>query len=142
MNTFIGGTGYIGMWILKTLLDQGFPVRAVVRNQAKANFLIEKFSSQTDQLEFAIIKDFLIPGAFDEAVQGVAGVIHTASPVVIRPDIKMDPSEVIKPAVDGTLALLISTAKSSSVKRVVLTSSTVAVWDPKPSPAMYTEVSI
>jgi nucleoside-diphosphate-sugar epimerase len=137
----VGGTGYIGIWILKTLLEQGFTVRAAVRKEEKAAYLKEKFQNHADQLEFTIIEDLLAPGAFDEALKGILGVIHTASPVVLTQDAKMDPSELTKPAVDGTLALLNSAAKSPSVQRIVLTSSIVAIWEPKPSPAVYTEVS-
>jgi nucleoside-diphosphate-sugar epimerase len=57
----------------------------------------------------------------------VAGIFHTASPVKFHvEDIK---TELIDPAVQGTLSVLESAAKSQAVKRVVITSSIVSVID-------------
>src|SRR3989344_4497351 len=40
MNYFVsGGTGYIGSWLVKNLLDQGHTVHALVRNPAKAKII-------------------------------------------------------------------------------------------------------
>lgn len=65
------------------------------------------------------------PGAYDEAVKGMDGIIHAASPVRRIFD---DPSEMIDPAVKGAIGILTSAAQfGKSVKRVVLTSSIVAV---------------
>lgn len=59
------------------------------------------------------------PGAYDEAVKGVEGVIHAASPVELF--IEGDPSLVIDPAVKGTTGLLDSLHKHApNVKRVVV----------------------
>lgn len=64
------------------------------------------------------------PGAFDEAVKDVDGIIHVASPVAFAPE---DPSEVIDPAVKGSVGILTSAAKfGKNVKRVVFTSSMAA----------------
>ncbi|KAI9071509.1 hypothetical protein K1719_046527 [Acacia pycnantha] len=60
-------------------------------------------------------------GSFDSAVQGCEGVFHTASPVFL--DVKDPQTELIDPAVKGTLNVLKSCTKSPSLKRVVLTSS-------------------
>jgi nucleoside-diphosphate-sugar epimerase len=58
---------------------------------------------------------------------GVEGVIHLASPV----DMNDDPNVVIPVAVNATLTVLKSAAKSPSVKRFVLTSSSVAAYSPE-----------
>lgn len=61
------------------------------------------------------------------AVQGCTHVIHVASPF---PDRKpSNPEDLIKPAVDGTLAVLKAASAAGTVKRVVLTSSIAAVHD-------------
>lgn len=58
-------------------------------------------------------------GAFDEAVKGVDGVAHTASPFHMNAD---DPDELFVPAVDGTLGVLKSIKKNNpNVQRVVIT---------------------
>ncbi|KAL5063122.1 hypothetical protein RYX36_024859 [Vicia faba] len=69
--------------------------------------------------------DLLEQGSFDSAIEGCDGVFHTASPVRFVVD---DPqAELIDPALKGTLNVLKSCAKSTSVKRVVFTSSVAAV---------------
>ncbi|XP_035541105.1 cinnamoyl-CoA reductase 1-like isoform X2 [Juglans regia] len=69
--------------------------------------------------------DLLEEGSFDSLVDGCEGVFHTACPVYMDPT---DPqAELIDPALKGTLNVLRSCAKVSSVKRVVLTSSMAAV---------------
>lgn len=53
------------------------------------------------------------------------GIVHTASPVVWEWD---DPSQIIGPAVKGANGILESASKfGKGVKRVVLTSSSVAI---------------
>jgi nucleoside-diphosphate-sugar epimerase len=138
----IGGTGFLGAWILKTLLEQGYSVRAAVRSQSKADHIKKQFTSYVDnsKLEFTFVSDITTPAAFDEAVQGIAGIIHAASPIS-NPDPSTDPQELIVPAVEGTLGILRSAKKSPSIQRVVITSSGSAVFEPKPPPYTYTEVS-
>lgn len=51
--------------------------------------------------------------------------MHTASPFILKePD---NPDDLIKPAVDGTLNVLRACAEAGSVRRVVLTSSSVSM---------------
>ena len=76
-------------------------------------------------------------GAFDVAVQGVDAIEHTASPVSLHAD---DPSELITPAVNGTLGILKSAlAYGLSVKRIVITSSCAAVASQGVGPRVYNE---
>ncbi|KAG7588708.1 NAD(P)-binding domain superfamily [Arabidopsis suecica] len=69
--------------------------------------------------------DLLEQGSFDSAIDGCHGVFHTASPFFH--DVKDPQAELIDPAVKGTLNVLNSCTKASSVKRVVVTSSMAAV---------------
>jgi nucleoside-diphosphate-sugar epimerase len=78
-----------------------------------------------DSLEFAIVPDILEDGAYDEAMQGVSYVLHVASPISFPTDnLERD---LIEPAVKGTTGILKSAAKVSTVKRIVITSSEVAI---------------
>ncbi|OVA04996.1 NAD-dependent epimerase/dehydratase [Macleaya cordata] len=60
----------------------------------------------------------MVEGSFDDAINGVVGVFHTASPVM---------ATLIDPSIKGTMNVLKSCSKSSSLKRVVVTSSCSAV---------------
>lgn len=76
-------------------------------------------------LEFAIVPNILEDGAYDEAVQGVSYILHSASPTPFPTD---NPErDLIEPAVRGTTGILKSAAKTSTVKRIVITSSEVAI---------------
>lgn len=72
-----------------------------------------------------VVPNIEAPGAYDEAVKDVDGIVHAASPVIFSWD---DPSQVIDPAVKGAIGILTSAHKyGKNVKRVVLTSSKVAI---------------
>eukprot|EP00257_Ricinus_communis_P027887 XP_025015301.1 tetraketide alpha-pyrone reductase 2 isoform X2 [Ricinus communis] len=118
-----GGTGFIAAYLVKSLLDKGHIVRATVRDpedDGKVGFLKE-FNGAKERLK--IMKaDLMIEGSFDEAIHGVDGVFHTASPVLVPYDNNVQ-ATLIDPCIKGTLNVLNSCTKSTSVKRVVLTSS-------------------
>jgi len=79
----------------------------------------------TDRLKF-YSGDLNVDGSFDEAIEGCHYVMHTASPYVLTVE---DPqTELIDPAVNGTLTVLKSSFKYN-VKRVILTSSMAAITD-------------
>ncbi|KAI7996966.1 Tetraketide alpha-pyrone reductase 2 [Camellia lanceoleosa] len=118
-----GGTGFIAAYLVKSLLENGHTVRTTVRdpeNVEKVSFLWE-LSGAKERLK--IFKaDLMVEGSFDQAVQGVEGVFHTASPVIVPCD-KNIQETLIDPCIKGTLNVLSSCAKATSVRRVVLTSS-------------------
>ncbi|KAI3972636.1 hypothetical protein MKX01_019294 [Papaver californicum] len=69
--------------------------------------------------------DLMTENSFDVAISGCDGVFHTASHV-LGP--KADPkTEILDPAIQGTLNVLKSCKKNPSLKRVVLTSSSSTV---------------
>lgn len=88
-----------------------------------------------------IIEDIATPGAFDEAVKGVNGIIHTASPLS-KFGLDTDAKSAVAPAVQGTVGILKSAQQSLDVKRIIITSSVSAQMDfGKPQPVTFTEVS-
>ncbi|XP_054799886.1 phenylacetaldehyde reductase-like [Prosopis cineraria] len=121
-----GASGFIASWLVKLLLLRGYSVRATVRDPndpSKTEHLL-KLEGAKERLNL-IKANLLEEGSFDSAVEGCHGVFHTASPVLLGVN---DPqTELIEPAVKGTLNVLKSCAKSPSVKRVILTSSLAAV---------------
>ncbi|KAF6748858.1 hypothetical protein DFP72DRAFT_853237 [Ephemerocybe angulata] len=81
-----GGTGFIGAWVVATLLQRGHTVRAVVRSEGKgaalkADLIQHLQDKGTKDLAFEtlVIEDLLKDGAFDEAVPG-AGSTCAMSP--------------------------------------------------------------
>ncbi|KAL2347584.1 hypothetical protein Fmac_001584 [Flemingia macrophylla] len=121
-----GGTGFIASYLVKALLEKGHTVRATVRNPGdavKVGFLME-LSGAKEKLK--ILKaDLLVEGSFDEAVTGVDGVFHTASPVPVA-YVENVQANLIDPCLKGTLNVLNSCVKAN-VKRFVLTSSCSAI---------------
>ena len=54
-----GANGYIAMWVVRHLLEQGYTVRGVIRSQDKGKRLKEYFASYGDKLELAIVPDMM-----------------------------------------------------------------------------------
>ncbi|KAF9482967.1 D-lactaldehyde dehydrogenase [Pholiota conissans] len=120
-----GANGFISMWVIKTLLEQGYLVRGAVRSAEKGKRLREYFAPYVDKVEWVIVEDITKNGAFDEAVKGVSAIEHLASPLTSTSD---DPDEFIQPAVLGTVGILKSALKEGpQIKRIVITSSILSV---------------
>ncbi|KDQ17916.1 hypothetical protein BOTBODRAFT_171618 [Botryobasidium botryosum FD-172 SS1] len=133
-----GASGFVGAWVIKALLGEGFNVRGTVRSAPKGDYLAKLFESYGDAFSYVIVADMTVEGAFDEAVKGIHGVVHLASPISVA---AVDPDEIIKPAVKGVVNVLQSIKQFGTlVKRVVFTSSVAALLEPKSeTPATYTE---
>lgn len=123
-----GGTGYIGSWVVKGLLENGHTVRLTVRNiSQKKKYEFLKVIAEESEGSIEIWEaDLLKIGSFDEAAKGCDSIIHLASPFKLN--IKDAQTELVDPAVKGTTNLLEAANKSGSVKKVVLTSSVVAIY--------------
>lgn len=126
-----GGTGFVASYLVNTLLQQGHTVRATVRdpeNVEKVGFLREMdWANERLKLFKA---DLLVDGSFDDVINGVDGVFHTACPVFLpREGRQCDDihASLIDPCIKGTLNVLSSCTKASSVKRIVLTGSCSAI---------------
>nr|XP_043631757.1 phenylacetaldehyde reductase-like [Erigeron canadensis] len=121
-----GASGYIASWLVKFLLQRGYTVKASVRDpkdSKKVDHLL-KLDGAKERLHL-FAANLLEDGSFDAAVEGCEGVFHTASPFYHK---VTDPqAELIDPALKGTLNVLGSCVKASSVKKVVVTSSIAAV---------------
>ncbi|KDQ15561.1 hypothetical protein BOTBODRAFT_31453 [Botryobasidium botryosum FD-172 SS1] len=133
-----GASGFVAVWITKTLLERGFHVRGTVRSPSKGEYLANLFKTHGSKFTYVLVEDVSLEGAFDQAVKGVDAVVHTASPVNVDGE---EPDAFIKPAVNGTLNALKGVKKhGASVKRVVITGSVAALLQPKDDvPAVYTE---
>jgi nucleoside-diphosphate-sugar epimerase len=82
-----GANGYIPIWTVSSFLSRGYSVRGTVRSSAKGDHLLKYFSEYAKEggkdgvkLELVVVVDITKEGAFDEAVKGVDGIAHMASP--------------------------------------------------------------
>ncbi|MEZ5661128.1 MAG: aldehyde reductase [Burkholderiaceae bacterium] len=120
-----GISGFIAKHCALDLLEHGYRVRGTVRSTDKAEAVRATLAAHADVsgLDFAQA-DLMSDAGWSEAMQGVHGVLHVASPFPLAQP--KDEDELIRPAVDGTLRVL-RAAKAAGVKRFVQTSSSVAV---------------
>jgi nucleoside-diphosphate-sugar epimerase len=88
-------------------------------------------------LELVSVPDMASNGAFDAAVKGCAGVIHTATPVMQS----HDPNVAIPMVIAGATNALRAAAKEG-IKRVVLTSSSTAAASPQPNKVFNIDPSV
>ncbi len=124
-----GGSGYVASWIVKKLLDKGVDVNTTVRNlESLGKFAhLRKIGNEAPGHLEIFEADLLKEGSFGPAMEGCNIVIHTASPFIIG-KIKNPYKSLVNPALEGTENVLSTVNKTLSVKRVVLTSSVVAVY--------------
>lgn len=125
-----GATGFIASHTVDQLLEAGYRVRGTVRDLKKAQWMYELFDEKygKDKFQAVVVSDMVADGAFDEAVQGVDGIIHMASVMSFSDK----PDEVIPPTVKGALNILTSATREPKVKSLVLTSSSSAALTPQP----------
>jgi len=121
-----GISGFVGQHCAAELLKKGYAVRGSVRSVSKTAEVVNGITHEIDpkgNLEFCEL-DLMKDAGWDEAMEGCDYVLHVASPFVVK--VPKDENELIMPAVEGTLRAL-KAAKKAGIKRVVLTSSTVAM---------------
>ncbi|MCJ1248460.1 hypothetical protein MMC30_005678 [Trapelia coarctata] len=132
-----GATGLIGIKSLHLALKAGYSVRAAVRSQAKAGAVLAtptvRAINPGSRLSFIIVPDILAENAYDEAVKGVKYIFHIASPLIKGEGLTEDQYETnfIQPALKGTTGILNSAYKNPGIKRIVISSSEVAIipWE-------------
>lgn len=114
-------------------------VRGTVRDTKRASWLLDYFNKLygADALELVAVPDMAEESAFDEAVRGCHGVIHTATPVMKN----FDPNIAIPMVIGGTTNALKAAAKEG-IKRVVLTSSSTAAASPQPNKVFKMDPSV
>ncbi|KAJ7869111.1 D-lactaldehyde dehydrogenase [Mycena olivaceomarginata] len=132
-----GANGFLATWLVRYLLEAGFAVRGAVRSPAKGAHLLETFAQYGDRFELVVVPDITKDGAYDEAVEGVDAIEHTASPFHLD---AADPDELIVPAVQGTVEHTSKCAHPWSVKRIVMTSSSAAVLQIQAEPKTFSEL--
>jgi len=124
-----GANGFIGAHVVEVLLKEGYHVRGTVRSQAKADQVYALYPQYKDQLEFVFVEDISRIDAFEGKLDGLDGVFHVASPFhhKINTSNKVD---LLDPAINGTVGILKAASKVPSIKRVIITSSFAAIFNP------------
>ncbi|WP_421952485.1 SDR family oxidoreductase [Pelagibacterium sp.] len=121
-----GISGFLGGHVALELLGAGYTVRGSVRNLSrtdKVRATLQRAGADISRLEFVAL-DLERDKGWDEAMEGVRFLQHTASPFVLQ--MPPDKNELIRPAVEGTERAL-NAALAANVERVVLTSSMAAI---------------
>ncbi|MFL6023020.1 MAG: NAD-dependent epimerase/dehydratase family protein [Marmoricola sp.] len=123
-----GGSGYVASWVVRYLLEDGRTVRATVRDPQKKKGLEHLHAlAEAHPGRLTLHRaELLEPNSFSAPMAGGELVIHTASPFLIG-KIRDPQKQLVTPALDGTRNVLASVNETASVKRVVLTSSVVAI---------------
>ena len=137
-----GGTGFVGAHCLIQLLAAGHETRTTVRDlkregEARAMLRQGGAGDVGERLTF-VRADLSADSGWAEAIRGCDYVLHVASPFPVT--VPKDENELIVPARDGALRVL-KASRDAAVKRVVLTSSFVAIGygAPKDRTAVFTE---
>jgi dihydroflavonol-4-reductase len=114
-----GGSGFIGAYIIKELVEKGYAVRAI-RHSNDAPFFIPAHINENVEW---VPGDVLDVVSLQEAMEGVDAVIHAAAKVSFNDN---DRSALYKTNIDGT-ANVVNMALESNVKRFVHISSVAAI---------------
>lgn len=118
-----GGSGYIGGFIIRQLIEQGWTINTTIRSLTREAEVRAALAVPANKLRF-FAADLLNDAGWGDAVAGCSHVVHVASPLpsgAVRHE-----DDLIVPAREGALRAL-RFAKAAGVKRVVMTSSVAAI---------------
>lgn len=115
-----GGTGFLGSYIIKALIEKGHAVRALRRRDAKLPFYIPP--SIFDKVEW-VEGDILDVLSLEEAMEDIDTVIHSAAVVSFQPK---DRKRMYQVNVEGT-ANVVNMALEKNARRLVHISSVAAL---------------
>ena len=134
-----GGTGFLGLHVINTLVKEGFKVRTTVRdiNNETKILPIKKIQQSSKHPIEIVYADLLYPKSWENAVKDVKIIMHTASP--FPNDMPKDEQELIKPALEGTLNIFNAAFEAGCVEKIVLTSSVVTVSGQSREDRMFNE---
>jgi dihydroflavonol-4-reductase len=124
-----GATGFIASHVVERLLAAGHEVVGTVRNPKDAPKVAHLLAMTGAEHLHLVAADLTDADPFT-AHADVDAVMHMASPYSV--DVNDPQTDLVDPAVEGTLSMLRAAAAHPRVKRVVLTSSFAAVTDEPP----------
>ena len=114
-----GGTGFIGAYIIKELVEKGYAVRAIRRSNKLPFFISPDILNKVEW----VTSDVLDVISLDEAMNGVESVIHSAALVSFD---KRERKQMYNTNVDGT-ANIVNLSLENGIKKLVHISSISAL---------------
>ena len=114
-----GGTGFIGAYILKELVEKGYAVRAIRRSNKRPFFISPDILNKVEWVD-SDVRDVIF---LNEAMQGVDAVIHSAALVSFD---KKERKQMYNTNVDGT-ANVVNLSLENGIKKLVHISSISAL---------------
>ena len=114
-----GGTGFLGAYILKNLVEKGFDVRATRRSAALPFFIPAAILEKVEWIDAEVL-DVV---SLEDAMEGVGAVIHAAA--IVSFDTR-DRNKMYQVNVEGT-ANVVNCAVERGVKRMIHVSSVAAL---------------
>ena len=134
-----GASGYIGSWIVRDCAEQGYRVRACVRDPNRPEKVDHLTALNEEGLRGyvqLVSGDLFKPGSYDEAFDGCSAVIHAGATVGYN---RETPQQVYDGCFTEVAHVLESARKSDALRRFVFTSSFAAVGHPRPQGYVFTE---
>lgn len=143
----IGGAGYIGSYITKTFLENGFSVKASTTDISNKNkYAHLKKLPNASNLEIIEV-NILEPDTLKSFVAGCDILVHCGTPFQL--EVENPQKELFDPIVNGTENVLNVVKDLPSVKKIVIISSVAAYNTSFPMPAanknpdhLYTEQDV
>lgn len=114
-----GGTGFLGSYIIKQLVEKNYAVRAIRRGNKLPTWISKEITDKVEWVE----GDILDVVALQDAMEGVDTVIHSAAIVSF---LKKDRKQMYQVNVEGT-ANVVNMALEKNVSRLVHISSVAAL---------------
>jgi dihydroflavonol-4-reductase len=114
-----GGTGFIGSYIIKNLIEKGYRVRAIRRSNKLPFYIPSHILNKVEWVE----GDILDVVSLGDAMQGVDAVLHSAAIVSFS---KKERRQMYHVNVEGT-ANVVNAAVENSIKRFLHVSSVAAL---------------
>lgn len=112
-----GGTGFLGSYLIRSLVAAGKPVRALYRTAPSPR--LQDLSGKIEWVQ----GDILDVGALEDAMQGVTQVYHCAAVVSFQPG---HAANLMKINVEGT-ANVVNLALDAGVEKLLYVSSVAAI---------------
>lgn len=119
MVVVTGGTGFLGAYIIRELVQKGYSVRALKRSNSIPSFIEPEIFSSVEWVD----GDILDVISLEEAFEGADAVIHSAAVVSYH---SKDREELYKVNVEGT-ANVVNMALEAGIKRLIYVSSVASI---------------